>query len=294
MKTMKQGYENLIKGEENMSFKIVGDSCCDFTEDYKEKSYIINIPLTIEVGDYKIIDDDSFNQREFLDKVSEYSGCPRSACPSPEFYKEAYQGVDDVYVVTLSSKLSGSYNSARVAADLYKEENPNANVHVFDSEGAASKQFLLVQEIEKLASEGLPFSKVVEEVEKVNKGQEILFVLGTIEILRKNGRLPLVKATIAEVLNIKPLLCGEHGEIKHVAQGRGVKKALEKLVDHVGTLEKNYSERKLMISHCDCYERAKELGETLLKRYHFKELQVIEARGITSLYAADGGVIVSF
>ena len=106
-----------------MSYKIVVDSCCELPGELLKDSRFVRIPLGLEVGDYQILDDEAFNQAEFLKKVAECPKCPKSSCPSPERFMEAYnEPVDHVYAVTLSSHLSGSYNSAKLGADLYREK----------------------------------------------------------------------------------------------------------------------------------------------------------------------------
>lgn len=107
---------------DNMSYKIVVDSCCELPEEYLQDPRFEIVPLGLEVGDYQIQDDENFNQAEFLKKVAECPKCPKSACPSPERFREAYHTeAEHVYVITLSSHLSGSYNSAVLGMNLYRE-----------------------------------------------------------------------------------------------------------------------------------------------------------------------------
>ena len=123
--------------EINMSFKIVVDSCCELPEEYLQDSRFEIVPLGLEVGDYQIQDDENFDQAEFLKKVAECPKCPKSACPSPERFKEAYHTeAEHVYVITLSSHLSGSYNSAVLGMNLYREKYGKKQIHIIDSESA--------------------------------------------------------------------------------------------------------------------------------------------------------------
>ena len=108
-----------------MKYKIVGDSCCDFTAEDLKKEYISRVPLILTVGDTDVIDDDTFDQEKYLDMVDRCPDCPRSSCPSPENYMQHFEGAENVFVVTLSSKLSGSYNSAMLAKQIYQENHPN-------------------------------------------------------------------------------------------------------------------------------------------------------------------------
>lgn len=209
-----------------MKFKIVGDSCTDFIPEDLEKDYIVSVPLTIDVDGHEVVDDDTFNQADFLKRVAEFQGCPKSACPSPEAYMESFKGAENVYVVTLSALLSGSYNSAMIAKSMYEEEHPEIKVHIFDSKSAACGQLLLAHMIEKYALEGLEFDEIIEKIETFrDEEMQTLFVLETLETLRKNGRLTGVKAIVATALNIKPYMKAENGEI---AQEGHVSEALKK------------------------------------------------------------------
>lgn len=278
-----------------MKFKIVGDSCTDFIPEDLEKEYIVSVPLTIDVDGYEVVDDETFDQADFLKRVAEYQGCPKSACPSPEAYMESFAGAETVYVITLSAQLSGSYNSAMLAKSMYEEEHADAKIHVFDSKSAACGQLLLAHMIEKYALEGMEFEEVIEKIETFrDEEMQTLFVLETLETLRKNGRLTGVKALVATALNIKPYMKALNGEIAQEGQARGIKKALGKLIDYAGSVGKNLSEKTVIISHCNCLERAKEVEKELKERYNFKDSLIIDTKGISTLYANDGGVIITF
>lgn len=277
-----------------MKFKIIGDSCTDFIPEDLEKEYIVSVSLTIDVGNYEIVDDENFDQADFLKRVAAYQGCPKSACPSPETYMESFEGAEHVYVVTLSAQLSGSYNSAQLAKRMYQEEHPDTKIHVFDSKSASSGQLLLAHLIEEYALAGMEFETLVEKVTAFREKMQTTFVLESLETLRKNGRLTGVKALVASALNIKPYMKAVNGSIAQAGQARGIKKALGKMVDFVGEVGENLTEKTVIIANCNCRERAKQVEKELMERYHFKESMVIDTRGISSLYANDGGVIVSF
>ncbi len=277
-----------------MKFKIVGDSCTDFLPEDRAKEYTVTVPLTIEVGEEQVIDDDSFNQKEFLKKIADYEGCPKSACPSPEAYMESFEGAEEVYVVTLSSGLSGSYNSAEIAREMYLEEHPDAKIHVFDSKSASSGQLLIAHLIEKYALNGMSFEEIVDKVSAFRDDLHTTFVLESLETLRKNGRLTGVKAMVANALNIKPYMAVTDGTIKQIGQARGIRKALDKMIDYIGEVGTNLSDKVVVIAHCNCMERAKSVERKLVEKYGFKDSIIIDTKGISSMYANDGGVIVSF
>ena len=166
-----------------MAYHIAVDSCTDMTAAMKKDEHITLVPLTLNVGEDKIIDDETFNQAEFLRKVAECPEAPSSACPSPDAYMQAYgYNNEDAYAITLSSELSGSYNSAKLGADLLKEEYPDKKIHVFNSRSASAGQTLILMKLQECLEAGKAFSEVVSEVEQYIEEQTTLFVLESLEI----------------------------------------------------------------------------------------------------------------
>ena len=278
-----------------MSFHIVCDSCTDLTEEDLKKGCYTLVPLTLLVDGEEIIDDETFDQADFLAKVAASKEAVKSACPAPESYMEAYSKADDIYVVTLSAELSGSYNSAVLGKNLYEEENGTKNIHVVNSRGAATTQVLIARKLNEYASQGMPFEEVVDKIEEYTTSLRTYFVLETLEVLRKNGRLSRLSATIAGALNIKPVMIGTRdGVIQKAAQARGLKKALAKMVEHMGSEGRDLTRRQFVISHCNCYERAVYVKELIKKHLHAEDVDIVDTKGVSSLYACDGGIIVSY
>ena len=278
-----------------MSFHIVCDSCTDLTEEDLKKGCYTLVPLTLLVDGEEIIDDETFDQADFLAKVAASKESVKSACPAPESYMEAYSKADDIYVVTLSAELSGSYNSAVLGKNLYEEENGTKNIHVVNSRGAATTQVLIARKLNEYASQGMPFEEVVDKIEEYTTSLRTYFVLETLEVLRKNGRLSRLSATIAGALNIKPVMIGTRdGVIQKAAQARGMKKALAKMVEHMGSEGRDLTRRQFVISHCNCYERAVYVKELIKKHLHAEDVDIVDTNGVSSLYACDGGIIVSY
>lgn len=277
-----------------MGYKIVADSCCELPVDLQEDKRLQIVPLELEIGDYRILDDEHFNQKDFLHRVSEYSGCPRSACPSPERFLAAYgEKAERVYVITLSSQLSGSYNSAMLAKNLYLEKNGEKQIHVFDSESASGGETQIVLKIMELEEAGLPFGDIVERVERFRSSVRTYFVLDNLETLRKNGRLSGVKALVASTLNIKPIMTGCKGKILQKAQCIGMKKALARLGEMLAAELRDAKDRCLIISHCNAPERAEFIKKLILAKAQFKKVIILNTRGISSMYANEGGIIVT-
>lgn len=277
-------------------YKIVIDSCGELPEELKKDEHFESVALELEVDGYRIKDDATFNQLDFLRRVKESSNVPKSSCPSPEQYMEAYQGeAEHVYVVTLSSRLSGSYNSAVLGKNLFEEEDAGEKqIYVFNSRSASIGETLIGIKIQEFEEAGMSFEEVVEKTEEYISSMNTYFVLETLETLRKSGRLSNLKAFIANTLNIKPVMGStKEGLICQLDQARGMNKALEKMVRNMISRTKDCENRILAISHCNCPERAKMTKEKIEKLAKFKKIIIINTAGVSSMYANDGGVIMA-
>ena len=261
-----------------MSYKIIVDSCGELFDDMKADGRFQSVPLELEVDGYHVVDDASFDQLEFIHRVKESKHSPKSSCPSPQRYVEAYLGeAEHVYVVTLSGKLSGSYNSAELAKKLYLEEHKEKQIHVFDSCSASIGETLIAEKIQELEEAGKSFEEVVAETEKYIKGQQTFFVLETLDTLRKNGRLSNLKAWVAGALNIKPVMGSTpEGTICQLGQARGMAKALDYMVNDIIKKTKECEKKILSITHCNCPERARLMTEKLDKLAKFKDTSIAD------------------
>lgn len=277
-----------------MRYKIVVDSCCELPEELMNDERFERVPLELEVGDYRIPDDDNFNQADFLRRVAEYPKCPKSSCPSPERFLEAYQTeAEHVYCVTLSARLSGSYNSAVLGKELYGEKYGEKKIHVVDSCSASGGETQLALKLMDLEEAGLPFEEIVEEIERYRDGMNTYFVLDNLETLRKNGRLSRVKALMASTLSIKPVMGAEKGEIIQRSQTIGMKKAMSRLAELLVKEVIQPEKKRLVITHCNAPQRAEQIKKLILEQVPVKECIVMDTRGISSMYANDGGFIVT-
>ena len=278
-----------------MSFKIVVDSGCDYTSQMVKDPCFIKVPLTIFSNGSTFIDDTNFDQADLLWAMKQSADAPTTACPPPQAYLDAFRcGADDIYVVTLSALLSGSHNSAYQAKLLLEEEDPQINVHVFNSCSAVCGETLIALKIKELAENGLPFKKVVREVEQFISRMQTLLVLEDLENLRKNGRLTKLQAVVTGALRIK-LFCHAtpEGEIGKLGQALTIKQALGKMVDKAAS-DPDHVGRPLIIGHCNCLERAFQVKEMIENKCSFSKILISEAGGITTVYANDGGIVIAY
>lgn len=279
-----------------MAYRIVVDSCTDLTASMKKDQRIVCVPLVLQVDGYTIVDDDTFDQKDFLKKVAESPNSPKSSCPSPEAYMNLFDcEEEDIYVITLSANLSGSYNSAELGKKLYLEEHPHKNIEVINSCSATIGQTIMTLQLLDYLESGKSFQEVVSLIYKFREEQDTKFVLENLDTLRKAGRLTGLKAIITSVLNIKPVMgATPEGTICKLDQARGIQKALLILVDIIEKEVKNPHQKRVGIAHCNNYERAVFVKEQILKRIPFKDCVIVDTAGVSTMYAGEGGIVVSY
>lgn len=254
------------------------------------------VPLTLSVSGREFTDDADFDQKEFLRMANASEDAPKSSCPPPIAFCEAFgDDGEDAYGITLSSRLSGSYNSAVIGAAMAKEDVPGKNVHVFDSKSAACGQTLILLKLKECLDAGMGFLDTVAAVERYISEQVTVFVLDRLDALKKNGRLSGIEGALATALNIKPILGSTpDGDIQKLGMARGMKQGLKKLADMVGGLVKDPASKVFAITHCNAMERALWLKDEILSRYPFKDVLILDAAGVSTLYAQDGGIVCAF
>lgn len=207
--------------------------------------------------------------------------------------------MDAVFVITLSNHLSGSYNSAVLAKELYEEEKKETGepvtkkIAVIDSLSASSGELDQALYIRDLCEQGLNFETVAEMAEAYSHRMKTYFVLETLDTLRKNGRLSGLQAFFATALNIKPVMGAEEGVIIKLDQARGINKALQRMCDIAVKETGDTSGKRVVICHVNHQERALYVKAELEKRASFKEIVITEAAGVATVYANDGGIILA-
>lgn len=278
-----------------MGIKLIGDSCFDLNDELKKVTNLSIAPLKIDVDGKELIDDESLDQKELLRLMKKSDKAPRTSCPSPNEYMEKFEGIEDVFVVTLSSQLSGSYNSAILAKDMYLEKSKDKFIHVFDSFSASVAQTLIGLKVLELSKLDYKRHQIVEKVDDYIKDMKTIFLLESLDNLIKAGRINKFVAKIATAFSIKPIMgAADDGNICLVQKARGSKKALRKLVDVIGEQGEKLEEKIIGIAHCNCFEKAEKLKEEIMKRYNFKDIIIVETAGISTVYANDGGIVIAF
>lgn len=278
---------------------ILADSCCDLSPELLKKTQARVAPLTITIDDTHYVDDGTVDIPPYLAAMKASKNPVRSACPSPDLYAEDIKAADDdCFIITLSSKLSGSHNAAVLGVQLAEEDMPEKKVHVFDSESASAGETYLALMIHDLIAAGKSFEQIVETVEERIRSMHTLFVLDSLDNLVKNGRISKTVALLANVLSIRLLMSDDgHGSIKNISKARGIKGALTQMVEtcrkHTEGLAA--ASQRLVISYCNCPERARQVRDMIREKCPaIGEIVMTPTSALSSMYANDGGVVIAY
>ncbi len=272
-------------------FKIVSDSSCDIFE--LEGADFSSVPLTIVAGDKEFADVCNADIDEMVTYLKNYKGKSGSSCPSTDAWIQAFSDAEEVFALTITSGLSGSYNSACVARDMCLAENPHKKIYVIDSLSAGPELTLILKKLNEYNKMGLSFDEVREKIEEYKKQTGLVFMLQSLKNLANNGRTSHAIAKIASLLGI--CLIGKasnEGTLEPLGKSRGVKKAITNVIDAM--LENGYCGKKVIISHCLNKEGAEELKRKICEMFINAEVLIQSTGILCSFYAEEGGMLVGY
>ena len=273
-----------------MKLRIVVDSSADmFTAPDKS---VVSVPLKIRTDVKEYVDDENLDVKAMTDDLASYNGKSGSACPATGEWIDAFGDADWVFGVAITSHLSGSYNSARVAKEQYEEENPGRRVHIVDSLAAGPELVLIAEKIQEYAASGMEFDEIVEAIEVYAKKVETTFALKSLRNLANNGRVNPAIAKLAGILGIQVVGKAENGELEQTDKVRGDKKVTAVMVNNMKNM--GYNGGKVGIGHCFNETAAKNLEAAIKAEFPEANVNVWGLRGLCSFYAERGGMIIGF
>lgn len=282
-----------------MGIGLFADSCCDISEELAGVLRVKRAPLIVTVpGGGEYVDDGTADISQLIADLAASEQGAQSTCPSPETYAALMREEESCFVVTLSSKLSGSYNAACVARDMVLEESPEKKIHIFDSKSAVVGETQIALFLREQIDQWLPFEQIVPLGEGYVRHLRTFFVLEDLSNLLKNGRLLKAAGRVATMIKLCPLM-GEDGEgqIKLVSPSLGIERSIRKLLDTVAHFTEDAKEHsvRLMLGFCNCLPRAEKVKERLLKKCPaLKEVLLVPTGALSTMYANDGGIVVAF
>ncbi|HEP1785511.1 TPA: DegV family protein [Streptococcus suis] len=276
-------------------WKIVADSGCDYRQlaNLAPDTEFISVPLTIQVGEQAFVDDANLDIDHMMEVMETSKSAAGSACPSPQAYQAAFEGAENIIVVTITGGLSGSFNAARVARDMYIEEHPNVNIHLIDSLSASGEMDLLVDEINRLIGAGLDFPQVVEAITHYREHSKLLFVLAKVDNLVKNGRLSKLVGTVVGLLNIR--MVGEasaEGKLELLQKARGHKKSVTAAFEEMK--KAGYDGGRIVMAHRNNAKFFQQFSELVKASFPMAVIDEVATSGLCSFYAEEGGLLMGY
>jgi len=278
-----------------MGNTIIMDTCIDYNNEiFDNEAGMERVPFKIIIDGEEIIDK-NLEQSVLIAKMKNTKNKIATACPSPNEFFEALKEKKNNFIVTISDKLSGSHNSAMLAKSMMEEKSPETFVHVFDCKSATAGASLIVLKLKQLIEQKLQPNEIVEKVNEYINDVRTFLLAERLDNLSKNGRISSTKAFVGTLLNITPIMCdNRNGEIILKEQVRGKKKAFNRLIEIIGEEGADIKNKVIGITHVNAREKAEKLKEEIKNRYDFKDIIIFEAGGISTIYADDGGLVVSF
>ena len=251
------------------------------------------VPLKIITDDAEYLDNGTMDAVDMAQTLRTYKGKTSTSCPNVSDWLAAYEGADEVYAITITGTLSGSYNAAQLAAEEYQQENPGKRVFVLDSLSTGPEQRLLAEHLRDLLAEGREFDEVCEEMLRYHKHTHLLFSLESLANLARNGRVKPAVAAVARMLGIRVIgQASEAGELDVLCKTRGEHGALERIV--LELKEHGYTNGRLHISHCGNPAAAERLKHMVKAVFDGAKVDISECGGLCSYYAELGGLLVGY
>ncbi len=278
----------------NKKVNIIVDSTADITEDMKERLTVV--PLTLRFGDEEYIEGVTIQKKEFYQKLIESDVLPKTSQASPSDFEDVFEKIvaagESAVVITLSSKLSGTWQSAMIAAREYED-----SVYVVDSRNVAIGAAILAKLALRLVDEGMGAREITERLEKEREKICLIAMLDTLEYLKKGGRISAAAAFAGGVLSIKPVVCIRDGEIVILGKARGSKQGNNLLVSEIRKTGGIDFTKPILLGYTG-------LDDTLLQKY-IEDSKALWEEGISSLettmigsvigtHAGPGAVAVAF
>ena len=272
-------------------FKIVADSSCDLFE--LKNTEFAYAPMKVITADKEFVDDRALDVEDMVSYLYKYKGKSKSSCPNTADWLNAFGDADDIFCVTITSGLSGSYNSACAAKQMFESENPGKRVHVFDSLSAGPELVLIIEKIEECIKCGMDYEDICDKVHQYMKKTGLLFILKSLKNFANNGRVSPIVAKIVGIAGICIVgKASEQGTLdpKHKCRGEG--RSLETLVKELES--EGFNSGKVSIGHCRNETAAEQLKSLILSKFNASKVEIHKLKGLCSFYAEKGGVLVGF
>lgn len=275
-----------------MTYRIVSDSSSNIFTLNSEISYT-TVPLKILVDGVEYVDEPGLDTEVLVAKMEASQWGSSTSCPSPQEWINAFDGADYIFGVTITSGLSGSYNSALTARDMYLEAHPEAKVYIVDSLSTGGEMEMIIEKIAECMENDLPFEEAVQIIQEYQTHSHLLFTLESLNNLAKNGRVSPAVAKVAGLLGIRFLgRASEEGTLQQAHICRGAKKTLTSTYSEM--IKTGYKGGKVRIHHSLNPAAAEKLKNMILADFPGADVRTVPCTGLCSYYAERGGMIIGF
>ncbi len=278
-----------------MKWNIVTDTSCDLLQFAPEDERIVfsSVPFVIRAADVEFIDDEQLSVPEMVSALSQIPEAGRTACPSPEVWLEKFKAAEgNIVAVTISSNLSGSYNSACLARDMLLETEPQRNVAIIDSKSAGPELTMIVRKLHSLMDEDLSFAEIEQALNEFTDRTQTIFALTSFDNLVKNGRVGRIAGFVAGKLGMCGIGVANDGRIDVRSKVRGTQRALKVVIDIMKA--NNFAGGNVLISHCLNEELSLKLKALIVETWSSAQVDMMPTRGLCSFYAEKGGLIIAY
>ena len=278
-----------------MEWNIIADSSCDTFELEKQYSDIrfSTIPFVISVESKDYVDDETLDTARMVSAMEESKKASHTSCPSPNAWYEQFLKPGYTIAVTISSRLSGSFNSATTAMNMIHEKYPDKKIALIDSHSTGPEMIMIIRKLCEWINSGADFDDVVRNAIEYEKRTHIVFALSSFNNLIKNGRMSRIAGFLAGRLHMWGIGIGsEEGTIIIKHKVRGQKKALETIISDIK--ERRVKPVEVVISYCQNLELAETLKAAIEKLWNEAKVTIVPTRGLCSYYAERNGLIVAF
>lgn len=271
--------------------KIVADSSANVLT--LENTAFAAAPMKVITDAREFVDDAALDVDAMVSWFDAYKGKSQTSCPNFSDWLEAFGDADEVYCITITSGLSGSYNSACIAKKMYEQEHEGKRVCVIDSLSAGPELVLTIEKLEEYIGQGLPFDDICEKIEAYQQKTGLTFMLESLKNFAANGRVSPAVAKIAGVLGIRIVgKASDQGTLEPTNKCRGEEKSLAAILSHLKT--SGLSKGKVRIAHCMNESAAQKLKQMILSQMAQVDVQIHRCKGLCSYYAEKGGLLVGF
>lgn len=277
------------------NIKLITDGSCDLSKEIIENSKVNIVDVMVSFGDKSYSTRTDITIPQFYEMMKDYNELPKTSCPSPNQFLESFDCEEEnIIVLCLTSKLSGIYNSAVLAKNMYEEENGNKKrIEIIDSTTGSIGQALLVSKVADMIDEGISMDEIINSIEKMKHELVFYGTLNTLDNAIKGGRINPIAGKVANVLNLKGIVHITDGLVKPIDKARGEKNSINKVIDYVKNNIHKCSGKFLAIGHANCYEKALKVKEVLELEYNFEEIHIIEVGPSMGVYTAEGAILTA-